>query len=583
MVCSMADAEADADVCLCVCACRVKFTASTRTAGKDRTLSFCSQSDTAHARRIHGYRCASAVVRKTDLSVPGACENLNNVKFLTGNRIAYPAACVVVIYDLSAHTQRFYRAHDDDCICLAVDSSREIACSGQVASMSDTNPPIYVWTTGDLKTVAKLQGFHKRRVTLLQFSPTGQYIASVGGDDAHSVAVYDWRKQSCIFFGAGHLEEVYALAFNPHDLDEFLQVGGKHVKFWSFESEKSMMAAMRQAKNMERGWKQAEPQIIYSCTYTAEGAGTSPFLSQIQLLFMLLFLSMSVSICRSGPTAGAKMGLPACGANIFTRALPDALTWCGVNMACHLMLVSGFAACGLKDGHIFFYGKVKPTTPNECIYRIHEAHHGPVLSLCSFKGGLASGGRDGWVKVWGSSAGRPATGTRRFVPCLLPPASTGCGRGTPSFSIRAHTGAFLMFGWVCPLFGGVRARTHARTRARARTHTHTHTHTLGGLVALVGSRRGLAPGVGAEWLSGRGSDAETEGGLEADGWGAEADDGANVDRLSRRPALGWHLCRKRRYDLSEGSDRDDAGAGARNGSQLVRRKPHRAAILHDGF
>ncbi len=38
-----------------------------------------------------------------------------------------------------------------------------------------------------------------------------------------------------------------------------------------------------------------------------------------------------------------------------------------------------------------------------------EAHAGPVLSLCTFKGGLASGGRDGWVKVWGASAGRPKT------------------------------------------------------------------------------------------------------------------------------------------------------------------------------
>jgi WD40 repeat protein len=221
--------------------------------------------------RVHGYRCASAVVQKTELPIPGACENLSNVKFLKGNRIAYPAASIVLVYDLSAHTQSFYRQHSDDCICLAVDATREIACSGQVASMSEKNPPIYVWTTGDLRTVAKLQGFHKRRVTHVQFSPTAQYIASVGGDDAHSVAVYDWRKQSCVFFGAGHLEEVYGLAFNPHNMDEFVQVGGKHVKFWSFETEKSMLSAMRQAKHMDKGWKQAQPQTIYSCTYTAEG------------------------------------------------------------------------------------------------------------------------------------------------------------------------------------------------------------------------------------------------------------------------------------------------------------------------
>ena len=309
---------------------------------------------------VHGYRCAAAVVEQTNLPVPGQCENLSNVKFLNNNRIAYPAASVVVVYDMSSHAQSFMRAHDDDCICIAVNSTREIACSGQVASFGNKNPPIYVWTTADLTVVAKLQGFHKRRVTKLAFSPTAQFIASVGGDDAHSVAVYDWRKQACVFFGAGHLEEVYDLAFNPNNLDEFLQVGGKHVKFWSFETEKAIMSAMRQAKNMQKGWRQAEPQVVYSCTYSAEG----------------------------------------------------------------------LAVCGLKDGHIFFFGKVKPSTPNECIYRINEAHVGPVLSLCSFKGGLASGGRDGWVKIWGSSAGRPKTG-----------ASQGGAPSRPGSAPQSRSGA----------------------------------------------------------------------------------------------------------------------------------------------
>jgi len=154
-----------------------------------------------------------------------------------------------------------------------------------------------------------------------------------------SIAVYDWRKQSCVFFGSGHLEEVFGIAFNPVNLDEFVQVGGKHVKFWMFESEKSIMSAMRQAKHMEKGWKQAEPQVVYSCAYTAEG----------------------------------------------------------------------MAAVGLKEGHVFFFGKTKASLPNECIYRINDAHVGAVLALCAFEGGLASSGRDGWVKVWGSSAGRPRT------------------------------------------------------------------------------------------------------------------------------------------------------------------------------
>ncbi len=46
------------------------------------------------------------------------------------------------------------------------------------------------------------------QVTKVAFSPTAQFIASVGGDDMHSVAVYDWQKQQIVFFANGHSEEV---------------------------------------------------------------------------------------------------------------------------------------------------------------------------------------------------------------------------------------------------------------------------------------------------------------------------------------------------------------------------------------
>ena len=113
---------------------------------------------------VHGYRCATAVVEDFGMPVAGQCDNLSNVHFLNGNRIAYPAASFVIVYDLSSHTQKFFTSHDADCISLTVDSTRELACSGQVSTMSQRNPPIYVWATNNLQVLAKLQGFHKRKV-----------------------------------------------------------------------------------------------------------------------------------------------------------------------------------------------------------------------------------------------------------------------------------------------------------------------------------------------------------------------------------------------------------------------------------
>lgn len=44
------------------------------------------------------------------------------------------------------------------------------------------------WFGGQL-----LSGYHKRAVVALSFSPDGRHLASLGCDDDHSIAIYDWR------------------------------------------------------------------------------------------------------------------------------------------------------------------------------------------------------------------------------------------------------------------------------------------------------------------------------------------------------------------------------------------------------
>lgn len=48
----------------------------------------------------------------------------------------------------------------------------------------------FIWFHAPWQT---LSGFHKRAVTTLSFSPDGRHLASIGCDDNHSIAVYDWK------------------------------------------------------------------------------------------------------------------------------------------------------------------------------------------------------------------------------------------------------------------------------------------------------------------------------------------------------------------------------------------------------
>ena len=40
-----------------------------------------------------------------------------------------------------------------------------------------------------------LTGFHRRAVLCLEFSKTGEKLLTIGQDDQHSAAIYDWEKK----------------------------------------------------------------------------------------------------------------------------------------------------------------------------------------------------------------------------------------------------------------------------------------------------------------------------------------------------------------------------------------------------
>lgn len=52
---------------------------------------------------------------------------------------------------------------------------------------------VIVWEMGEMRTVKVLEGYHRRAVTTVKFSPDGRLLATMGADDHHGLAVYDWE------------------------------------------------------------------------------------------------------------------------------------------------------------------------------------------------------------------------------------------------------------------------------------------------------------------------------------------------------------------------------------------------------
>lgn len=52
---------------------------------------------------------------------------------------------------------------------------------------------VIVWDMENMRTVVVLEGFHRRAVTIVKFSSDGRLLATMGADDHHGLAVYDWE------------------------------------------------------------------------------------------------------------------------------------------------------------------------------------------------------------------------------------------------------------------------------------------------------------------------------------------------------------------------------------------------------
>lgn len=71
----------------------------------------------------------------------------------------------------------------------------------------------------------------------LAFSPDGQYLATVSGDNGHTVQVWDWRTAQCKWEGKGGNGEppqVYGVVWDrfAENNGRFCTFGVKQIKFW---------------------------------------------------------------------------------------------------------------------------------------------------------------------------------------------------------------------------------------------------------------------------------------------------------------------------------------------------------------
>lgn len=159
-----------------------------------------------------------------------------NVWYNSKGEIVYHTAAVGVVYNPSSETQRHItddpesddvaEGHSDDILCMARHPDKLTFATGEIGR----TPKVVVWDSDGMKALSVMQGFHKRAVIACCFSPCGDYLASVGGDNEHSVAIYEWKTESLLATYKGDREKILGINWSPFD-GTLVTTGVKHIKF----------------------------------------------------------------------------------------------------------------------------------------------------------------------------------------------------------------------------------------------------------------------------------------------------------------------------------------------------------------
>ncbi|XP_010623053.1 mitogen-activated protein kinase-binding protein 1 isoform X1 [Fukomys damarensis] len=147
--------------------------------------------------------------------------------------VAYPAGCVVVLFNPRKHKQHHILNSSRKTItAVAFSPDGKYLVTGESGHM----PAVRVWDVAEHSQVAELQE-HKYGVACVAFSPSAKYIVSVGYQHDMIVNVWAWKKNIVVASNKVS-SRVTAVSFSE-DCSYFVTAGNRHIKFWYLNDSKT--------------------------------------------------------------------------------------------------------------------------------------------------------------------------------------------------------------------------------------------------------------------------------------------------------------------------------------------------------
>jgi len=106
-----------------------------------------------------------------------------------------------VVTSLKEETQDINRAGTGEASSWWTDDT--LIATGECVRDSDEIPAVVVWTADGMRSRSVLTGHHRRSISQLGFSKSGELLVSCGTDERRLVAVHRWRDRQLVYTGVG--------------------------------------------------------------------------------------------------------------------------------------------------------------------------------------------------------------------------------------------------------------------------------------------------------------------------------------------------------------------------------------------
>ena len=153
-----------------------------------------------------------------------------NLFYSAKGSIIYAAGSVCIVQDVQQHTQKIFAQHNDLVTCLKAFHTpdlKTIVATGEAGR----RPAIHIWDADTRTLLSSIQGFHRRGIMLMDFSPDTSRLATMGMDKYHCIAVYNWASKEQLWGSRTTPDPVFDMRFLSATL--IGAVGKNHFNFFS--------------------------------------------------------------------------------------------------------------------------------------------------------------------------------------------------------------------------------------------------------------------------------------------------------------------------------------------------------------